>query len=52
MSAAIFTFGKYRGCLLSEIPIDYLEWAAENITFRSAFLNMRSTRRSIWPTKS
>ncbi len=34
----IFPFGKYRGLPLSEIPIDYLEWALETVRFHSEFI--------------
>ena len=27
------TFGKYRGELLENLPLDYIEWVLENVDF-------------------
>lgn len=30
-NSTVMPFGKYKGLLIKDIPIDYLEWALENI---------------------
>ena len=43
-------FGKYRGCLLSELPADYIDWALSRMTgldpsMRALLLREQRTRR-------
>jgi hypothetical protein len=43
------TFGRYRGRLLRNLPLDYIEWGKKNITdrdVRTALANELVSRKS------
>src|SRR5262249_45321787 len=42
-----FTFGKYRGCHLADIPSGYLQWAIENLDLPPALLRALRERLDI-----
>ena len=38
---AIFTFGKYKGCRIGEIPDDYLRWLSGTDWFEKKYAKLQ-----------